>query len=36
MSEHHGHEHSHAVVTEENAKKLTIALSLTITFLIVE
>ena len=36
MSEHHRHEHSHAVVTEENAKKLTIALSLTITFLIVE
>ncbi|MCU4412653.1 cation diffusion facilitator family transporter [Acinetobacter sp. WU_MDCI_Axc73] len=36
MSEHHGHDHSHAVVTEENAKKLTIALSLTITFLIVE
>lgn len=36
MSEHHGHDHSHAVVTEENAKKLTIALSFTITFLIVE
>lgn len=36
MSGHHGHDHSHAVVTEGNAKKLTIALSLTVTFLIVE
>ncbi|VAX43156.1 Cation efflux system protein CzcD [Acinetobacter calcoaceticus] len=30
------HDHSHAVVTEGNAKKLTIALALTTTFLIVE
>lgn len=36
MSGHHGHDHSHAVVTEGNTKKLTIALGLTITFLIVE
>lgn len=36
MSGHHGHDHSHAVVTESNAKKLTIALVLTTTFLIVE
>ena len=26
MSGHHGHDHSHAVVTEGNARKLTIAL----------
>lgn len=25
MGGHHGHDHSHAVVTEGNAKKLTIA-----------
>ncbi|WP_339352845.1 cation diffusion facilitator family transporter [Acinetobacter beijerinckii] len=36
MSGHQGHDHSHAVVTEGNAKKLTIALVLTSTFLIVE
>ena len=36
MGGQHGHDHSHAVVTEGNAKKLTIALSLTTTFLIVE
>lgn len=36
MSGHHGHDHSHAVVTEGNAKKLTIALTLTITFLMIE
>ena len=34
MSEHH--DHSHAVVTEENSKKLMVALGLTTTFLIVE
>ena len=36
MSGHHGHDHSHAVVTEENAKKLTFALILTSIFLVVE
>lgn len=36
MSGHQGHDYSHAVVTEGNAKKLTIALLLTSTFLIVE
>ena len=36
MNEHHGHDHSHAVVTENNAKKLTFALVLTTMFLIVE
>lgn len=36
MAEHHGHDHSHAVVTEQNAKKLTFALGLTSLFLIVE
>ena len=36
MSGHHGHDHSHAVVTEGNARKLTIALVLTTIFLIVE
>ena len=36
MSGHHGHDHSHAVVTEGNAKKLTIALILTTTFLVIE
>ncbi len=32
----HDHEHSHAVVTEGNAKKLTFALILTSTFLVIE
>lgn len=36
MGGHHGHDHSHAVVAEGNTKKLTIALALTSTFLIVE
>lgn len=36
MSGQQGHDHSHAMVTEGNAKKLTIALVLTSTFLIVE
>ena len=36
MSGHQGHDHSHAVVTEGNAKKLTIALILTTTFLVIE
>ncbi|MFH4142192.1 cation transporter, partial [Acinetobacter baumannii] len=36
MGGQHGHDHSHAVVTEGNAKKLMIALALTSTFLIVE
>lgn len=36
MGEHHGHDHSHAIVTEGNAKKLTFALALTSTFLIIE
>lgn len=36
MSNSHGHDHSHAVVTEDNAKKLTFALVLTSIFLIVE
>ncbi|CAB1208165.1 cation diffusion facilitator family transporter [Acinetobacter bouvetii] len=36
MSEHHGHDHSHAVVTEANIKKLTFALMLTTIFLIIE
>ena len=36
MSAHHGHDHSHAVVTESNAKKLTFALILTSTFLVIE
>lgn len=36
MSGHHGHDHSHAVVTEGNSKKLTFALILTSTFLVVE
>ena len=36
MSEQQGHDHSHAVVTEGNVKKLTFALALTSTFLIVE
>ncbi len=36
MSEHHGHDHSHAVVTEGNVKKLSFALALTTTFLIIE
>ena len=36
MSEHHRHDHSHAVVTEKNSKKLMFALALTVSFLIVE
>lgn len=36
MGGHHGHDHSHAVVTEGNAKKLTLALILTTLFLVVE
>lgn len=36
MGGHAGHDHSHAVVTEDNAKKLTFALILTTSFLIVE
>lgn len=36
MGNHAGHDHSHAVVTEGNAKKLTFALALTTTFLIIE
>src|SRR5574344_2145191 len=36
MAEQHGHNHSHAVVTEANAKKLTFALALTSIFLIIE
>ena len=36
MSGDHGHDHSHAAVTEGNAKKLTIALILTTTFLVIE
>ncbi|RLZ10183.1 cation transporter [Acinetobacter sp. 2JN-4] len=36
MSGHQGHDHSHAAVTEGNVKKLTIALILTSTFLVVE
>ena len=38
MADQHGHDHNHthAVVTEGNAKKLTFALALTTTFLIVE
>ena len=36
MGTHHGHDHSHAVVTQDNAKKLTFALVLTCIFLVVE
>ena len=36
MAEHHGHDHTHAVVTEDNAKKLGFALALTSTFLVIE
>ncbi|RKG33459.1 cation diffusion facilitator family transporter [Acinetobacter tianfuensis] len=36
MADNHGHDHSHAVVTEANAKKLSFALALTSTFLIIE
>ncbi|MEN8408449.1 cation diffusion facilitator family transporter [Acinetobacter bereziniae] len=36
MSEQQGHDHSHAMVTEGNVKKLSFALLLTGTFLIVE
>lgn len=36
MAEHHGHDHSHALVTEDNAKKLSFALLLTSSFLVVE
>ena len=32
----HGHDHSHTLVTEDNAKKLTFALILTTSFLIIE
>ena len=32
----HGHDHSHALITEDNAKKLTFALILTTSFLIIE
>ena len=36
MNSHHGHDHSHAVVTEDNVKKLTFALILTSSFLVIE
>ena len=36
MGGHHGHDHSHAFVTEANARKLTFALILTSIFLVVE
>lgn len=36
MGEQHGHNHSHAAVTDSNAKKLTFALILTSIFLVVE
>lgn len=36
MGNHTGHDHSHAVVTEGNIKKLSFALVLTTTFLIIE
>lgn len=36
MAGHHGHDHSHAVVTEGNTKKLTFALLLTSSFLVIE
>ena len=36
MSEQQGHDHSHAMVTEGNVKKLSFALAMTGTFLIVE
>ena len=36
MAASHGHDHSHAVVTEANVKKLTFALILTTIFLLVE
>ncbi|MCJ8161444.1 cation diffusion facilitator family transporter [Acinetobacter zhairhuonensis] len=36
MSGSHGHDHSHAQVTEQNAKKLSFALALTSLFLIIE
>lgn len=36
MADHQGHDHSHAVVTEGNVKKLTFALMLTTLFLIIE
>ncbi|OTG67577.1 cation diffusion facilitator family transporter [Acinetobacter silvestris] len=36
MSGHAGHDHSHAVVTEANVKKLSFALALTSIFLVVE
>lgn len=35
MGNHAGHDHSHAVVTEGNAKKLTFVLVLTTTFLVI-
>lgn len=31
-----GHDHSHAVVTEGNSKKLSFALMLTVAFLVIE
>lgn len=36
MDTHQGHDHSHALVTENNAQKLTFALILTSTFLVIE
>lgn len=36
MSGSHGHDHSHAQVTEQNAKKLSFALALTSLFLVIE
>ena len=36
MNSQHGHDHSHAVVTEGNARKLTFALILTSSFLVIE
>lgn len=36
MGDHHEHQHTHAVVTEKNAKKLGFALLLTCLFLVIE
>lgn len=36
MGGQHGHDHSHAALSEGNIKKLSFALALTTTFLIVE
>lgn len=36
MGGHHGHDHGHAVVTAKNVKKLSFALALTVTFLLIE